>query len=709
MANNNTVILAEKPSVAEEIARIKGALVKREGYYEGKDVIVTWSYGHLLKLTCKEDGSPWRAETLPLLPVQFYLAPRTRRNNEGKEVEDTKVTSQLEVIRKLFLSANEIIAATDAGREGQLIFEYIYAFVGATAPVRRLWISSLTEEAIREGLDNLYDNKDFYNLYLSAACRAQADWLVGINATRALTIAAGGQIVLSMGRVQTPALCMISRRYIDMMTFEANPYWTVRAVLYKGVKTFKVRSSKKFHYASDGDRLKTQTKSQGYLTVKSFRKEINQRNPPRLYSTAKIQEEASSRYGMTASTTKDILQSLYARHKVLTYPRTDTRYIPEDVFRTIPTLLDAIASWHSHDEELALVDKENLNRTSVNQLKITDHHALIPTGKRPDYSTMTADETKIFTMILERFIEAFCPASETENTSLVLENKDGYTFEAKGKRLVKAGWRGIRGEEPASEEEDEYDNQPLPELKESEEVRIIRCENIEGSTKAPSLYTDGTMVHAMKYAGRNVEDETMKKTLRDIGLGTADTRDAEIDTLVERGYIVRDEEGHLVPTKTGLALYMTLKDQDIANVGMTGKWEVDLMAIADGTGDGNAFNSSIRKYVKENIVDEIFQPKLRGQLTAALEKTRVTCPYCGQKMENRRGSVTCSCGFRVNRMIAGKSIDEFLIEEIIENGETQVIRGFIDTKGRKFSARLYRGHDKQVHFKRDETKKPTKK
>lgn len=695
-------ILAEKPSVAEELAKIVNATQRHEGWTEGNGYAVTWSYGHMLKLTCAEDGSPWVAETLPLLPKQFMLTPRTRRNAEGKEVEDTKITSQLKVIEKLFNSSEYVVAATDAGREGQLIFEYIYSYVGCTKPVKRLWISSLTEEAMREGMANLYDNKEFFNLYLSAACRAQADWLVGINATRALTICGGGSLVLSMGRVLGPALSMIAKRYIDYVNFDPDPYWTVKAVVYKGVKTFKVRSSKKFKYSADAETLKTQTREQGQLTVRAFKKETMKRNPPRLYSTAKIQEEASSRYGMTASRTKDVLQSLYAKHKVLTYPRTDTRYIPDDVFRTVPRLLQAIKSWKTYTDALECLDMEHLNNNSVNHLKITDHHALIPTGMKPNFAAMSNEETLIYGMIVERFIEAFCPQSETEHVSVLLENEDGYTFEAAGSTLIKAGWRGVRGETDKPEDADEFDNQPIPDLQEGERLKIIRCETIAGQTKAPSLYTDGTMVHAMKYAGRNAEDESVRKALRDVGLGTADTRDSEIESLVERAYIVRDEEKHLIPTKTGIALYMTLKDLDITSIAMTGKWENDLMSIADGEADPYQFDRSIREYVKKNIIEEIFDPRLRGRLVTALDKAKLTCPYCGNKMDNRRTAVTCSCGFRVNKTIAGKTIDEFIIQELVEEGKTDLIKGFVDSKGKKFSARLIRTHDKQVKFMRSE-------
>lgn len=696
-----TTILAEKPSVAESIAAIVGATKKENGFYAGGGYNVTWAYGHLLKLSCPEDGSAWKIETLPVLPRQFYLVPRTKKNEEGKEVEDPKVTAQLHIIERLFNTSDTIVAATDAGREGQLIFEYIYSYVGCTRPVKRLWISSMTEEAIRDGMNNLYDNADFRNLYLSAACRTQADWLVGINATRAVTLCGDSRLVLSMGRVQTPTLAMICRRYLDNQRFIPDQSYFVKAMLYKGTKTFKVRSEARFQYIKEAETVRATVVKDDNLTVKKFKKESATRRPPRLYSTSKIQEEASSRLGIDAWDTLKALQSLYATHKLITYPRTDTRYIPEDVYATIPALLRTIDSWKTYYDKMQGLDINNPDRTSVNPLKITDHHALIITGKRPDYTKLSKDEADIFGMIVERMLESFSPPCESERTELVLEDSQGDTFIASGSVVTKAGWRAVRNldGEKGADPDDEFVRQTFPELQEGDKVRLLKAETVTSSTKAPALYTSGTLVHAMKYAGRNVDDPSLKATLKDIGLGTADTRAAEISTLLDRGYIIKDEEGHLIPTKTGLALYLSLGKLDIFSIGITGQWEKDLEAVANGEKNPAEFSESIYGFVKDNVVNEIFEPGLRQSLVGALEAAKVVCPYCGRLMENNRSAVTCACGFKIYRTIAGKVLDEFAIEDLIERGHTEELKGFVNKKGKHFSAVLERTPDKKIVFR----------
>lgn len=691
-------ILTEKYDVAEHIAAIVGATAKAGGRFQGGEYVVTWANGHLLSLTCPEDGSPWLTTTLPILPTQFYLAPRkdTHDNRDRQYAE-----KQLEVIARTLNEAEYVIAGTDAGREGQLIFEYIYAYVGCTRPVKRLWISSMTDQGIRDGMATLRDNSEFRNLYLSASCRAMADWLVGINATRAMTLCGESKRVLSVGRVQTPLLCMICKRYMRHYEFEPEPYWTVKATAYKGSKTFRAVTEKKFHLASEADAQRAALTADKELKVLSYEENESVVEPPRLYNTTKLQEDANTHLNLTAGDTMKILQSLYIKHKVITYPRTESRNVTKDVFDTIPGLMENMASWRRYDAQMARLDPDNLNDRCVNPLKITDHHAIIITGTRPPIGAMTQMEAAVFDMIATRMLEALSGASIQVSVTARLESKDGHVYVASGTTIKEPGWKAIRMDEQEMRETEEggFENQNLPKMERGEVIRVLRVQSIEGQTKAPALYRDGSLMNAMKYAGRDIENETLRKKLKNSGLGTADTRYSELETLLDRGFVSRDEEGHILPTKTGLAMYFTVKDKDFADIAMTAQWETDLEAIENGDKDPVEFDTQIRKFVSEQVVAEIMNPDTKATLMGALAESQVRCPYCQELMESARDSVRCTCGFSIPRIKSGRAIDEFEMEELIEKGETPVLKGFVNDKGKRFSAALIRTPQKKVQFK----------
>ncbi|MBF1625135.1 MULTISPECIES: type IA DNA topoisomerase [Prevotellaceae] len=681
-----TCIIAEKPSVARDIARIVGATSKQDGYMEGCGYVVTWAMGHLIALAMPETYgfSAYKAEDLPIRPNPFQLVVRQVRKDK-EYVSDPAALKQLKVIRSCFDKADRIIVATDAGREGELIFRYIYHHLGCRKPFDRLWISSLTDKAIREGLSNLKPGSHYDNLYHSAKARSEADWLVGINASRALSIARKGGY--SLGRVQTPTLAMVCRRYIVNRDFSSVPFWKLSVLTEKEGLSLKAIGSRNYENEASAQTALAALRSQSRLKVELVARKVGGTPPPLLYDLTALQKDANKRHGFSADKTLSIAQSLYEK-KITTYPRTGSRYISEDVFEEIPTLL----------RKTGIPLSNPLNRHSVDNAKITDHHAIIPTGETP--SGLSADEATVYQMVVNRFVEAFSPNSEEERM-LVRFTDCTNTFTWKACRQISLGWKAVQkelvtdAEKKETENDDELVLPSLPDLTEGEVLSLVSAEITEHKTKPKPLYTEATLLSAMENAGKEVEDAESKKAMAACGIGTPATRANIIETLILRDYIRRDKKA-IIPTEKGLAVYEIVKDKKIANAEMTGAWELALAAIEAGKMPSDKFSQGINSYVG-TICEELLS------LSSEQKSYPVyRCPKCGQQSVGIYAKVAkCrheTCGFHVFRDVCGIHLSEDHIRDLISSGRTPILKGLTSKAGKKFNVRLVLGEDYITSF-----------
>ncbi|PIK20932.1 type IA DNA topoisomerase [Prevotella intermedia] len=668
-----TCIIAEKPSVARDIARIVGANSKQDGYLEGNGYIVTWAMGHLITLAMPEayGYAAYKAEDLPIRPNPFqFVVRQVRRDKEY--ISDPAALKQLKVIRSCFDKAGRIIVATDAGREGELIFRYIYQYLGCRKPFERLWISSLTDKAIREGMANLKPRSHYDNLYYSAKARSEADWLVGINASRALSIARRGGY--SLGRVQTPTLAMVCRRYIENRDFSSVPYWKLSVLMEKEGVSLKAIGNTDYEDEASAQTALAALRSQSRLKVASVARKVGHTAPPLLYDLTALQKEANRRHGFSADKTLSIAQSLYEK-KITTYPRTGSRYISEDVFEEVPVLLRKIGKTLSN----------SLNRHSVDNAKITDHHAIIPTGETP--SGLLADEVTVYQMVVSRFIEAFSPDSEEERMQVwFTDGTNAFTWKAC--RQIFLGWKAVQKDTTEAEKKEDGDEQvlsSLPNVAEGEYLTVLDTEITEHKTKPKPLYTEATLLSAMENAGREVEDAESKKAMAECGIGTPATRANIIETLILRDYIRRDRKS-IIPTEKGLAVYEIVKDKRISNAEMTGSWELTLAAIEAGQMPPEKFAQGINSYVG-TICEELLS-------LAPEQKSYPTyrCPKCGSESVGIYAKIAkCrheGCDFHIFREICGTLLTEDNIRDLLTTGRTPVLKGLTSKAGKKFNARL---------------------
>ena len=685
-----TCIIAEKPSVARDIARIVGATSKQDGYMEGCGYVVTWAMGHLIALAMPETYgfSAYKREDLPIRPNPFLLVVRQVRKDK-EYVSDPAALKQLKVIHSCFDNADRIIVATDAGREGELIFRYIYQYLDCKKTFERLWISSLTDKAIREGLSNLKPGNCYDNLYHSAKARSEADWLVGINASRALSIVRKGGY--SLGRVQTPTLAMVCRRYIENRDFSSVPYWKLSVHTEKEGLSLKAVGSEDYESEASAQTTLATLRSQSQLTVESVVRKVADTPPPLLYDLTALQKDANRRHGFSADKTLSIAQSLYEK-KITTYPRTGSRYISEDVFEEVPVLLRKIGMPLSNP----------LNRHSVDNAKVTDHHAIIPTGETP--SGLSTDEITIYQMVVNRFIEAFSPDSEDER--MQVRFTDGTNiFTWKACRQISLGWKvvqkGKEAEADKKEDSDEHILSSLPNLTEGEVLSLVNADITEHKTKPKPLYTEATLLSAMENAGKEVKEDDKRKAMAKCGIGTPATRSNIIETLILRDYIRRDKKS-IIPTEKGLAVYEIVKDKKIANAEMTGSWELALAAIEAGKMPSDKFSQGINSYVG-TICEELLT------LTPEQKSYPVyRCPKCGQQSVGIYAKVAkCrheTCGFHVFREVCSILLSEDNIRDLINSGRTPILKGLTSKAGKKFNARLVLGEDYATSFEFENNK-----
>ena len=696
-------IIAEKPSVAKEIAHIVGATKREEGYLQGNGYYVTWAFGHLVQPAMPEayGMKGFHAENLPVIPNPFILVPRQVKAENGYK-PDAGVLAQIKIIGKLFDSSDRIIVATDAGREGELIFRYLYEYLGCKKPFDRLWISSLTDAAIREGLDNLKDGKEYDTLYHAAKARSEADWLVGINGTQALTIAAG-RGTYSVGRVQTPTLGMVCERYWENKRFESKLFWQVHfgVVDADNGNILKFTSTSRWTDKATATDIYNKVKDAGSATITKVATKRKVEKAPLLYDLTTLQKEANSQYGFTAEHTLSIAQKLYEA-KFITYPRTSSRYISDDVFATVPNLFKNLENHSEYGEIVGLLpNSENYSKNSVNAGKVTDHHALFITDT-PAIG-LYKDEKIVYDMVLRRMVEAFSADCIKDITSVTAKVENDVEFGISGSIIRQVGWRELSLKEKngkqvkdADTTDNEVKEQVIPNWQEEQSINVTGCTITEGKTKPKPLHTESTLLAAMETAGKDIEDETMRQAMKDCGIGTPATRAAIIETLLRREYMVRQQK-KLVPTEKGLALHSVVKNMAIANVEMTGRWETELAKIERGEANADEFTHDIEAYTREITAELLGCDKLFSHKESGCQ-----CPKCKQGTMQFFGKVVrCSnkeCGMPVFKQVAGKLLSNADITGLLTKGKTKTLNGFTSKQGKPFSAAIVFDEDFNTKF-----------
>ncbi|MEP6909814.1 MAG: DNA topoisomerase 3 [Actinomycetota bacterium] len=741
-----TLIIAEKPSVGRDIAGAldgifqKRALAdlsakpKKSGkddptFLESDDYVITWAVGHLVQLAEPEEydekWKKWRMADLPIMPPDgFKLVPR-----------DAKSKKQLKLVETLLKrdDVEHVINACDAGREGELIFAYLYESVFGVAPtssdapkpVERLWISSMTKQAIREGFEKLRPGDQQLPLESAARARSEADWLVGMNATRAATIRGRAWVggVVSLGRVQTPTLAIIVRREREIQAFVPEPYWLVHASFdprYEGLWFDPIRADDKdtptgqetwLKEAERADEIVTKVSGKTGIVDSVERKEQSQ-SAPLLYDLTSLQRDANSRFGFSARRTLQAAQSLYESKKAITYPRTSSRYLSGDLVPqlkpTAETLVD-IPDYETAARFVVKLEKLPLGRV-VNDAKVDDHHAIIPTDVPHDVSEFSPDERRIFDLVAKRFLAIFHPPARYARTEIVTLVEDE-RFRTRGKVTLEAGWRGVYGVEADADvkaKEEDPESVELPPLERGQEVKVVAVESEPKETRPPARYTEATLLSAMETAGKLIDDEELREAMKESGLGTPATRAETIETLIRREYIERAGKD-LLPTPKGLQVITMLEENLLTSPELTGNWEKRLGDIEHGKGKKDDFIQGIADFTKSTV-----------EAIAALDKEKLRpervelgpCPRCGAETgeiirENSKAFGCTSwksreetgCGFVVWKRVAGRTLTPEVARQLIEEGKTkEVLSGFRSRAGKPFRARLVLNDEGKVEF-----------
>jgi DNA topoisomerase-3 len=675
------VCIAEKPSVAREIAEILGAKQQKDGYYEGNGYQITWSFGHLCELKEPHEYDSvyreWNLNMLPVLPQKFGIKLKSAKGIE----------KQFNTISTLFANADEIINCGDAGQEGELIQRWILAKANCKKPLKRLWISSLTEEAIREGFKNLKDGKLYDNLYYAGYSRAVADWLLGMNATRLYTIKYGnGKQVLSIGRVQTPTLAMIVNRQLEINDFKPTIFFELKTK-YRDV-IFNANVGRYYEKnKSTAEELISSIKDEPF-EITSVETKKGKETSPRLYDLTSLQVDCNKKFGFSADDTLKTIQNLYEK-KLVTYPRVDTTYLPNDMYPKISGILNSMSGYQILVNPL--LSKPIKKSTKIfDDKKVTDHHAIIPTNVKAQ--GLSGNEAQVYDVIARRFIAVFYPDCEVSNTTVLGKVKE-VEFKVTGKQILDQGWRAVYNKDTSTEDEQE-DTQLLPAFKKGEKG-THQVFLAEGKTSAPKPFTEATLLRAMETAGKQVEDEELRDLMKDNGIGRPSTRAAIIETLFKRDYI-RRERKNIVPTPTGMNLIKVIHNELLKSAEMTGKWEFKIRQIEKGTYQAEAFLQEMKQMVN----DLVSQVRNESHTKISLDTHKPTsteneykCPKC-KSVAILKGKTAygCSnwkngCTFRLPFEFMGKELNETNLESLIKNGETGVLKGF-ENEGKKVNGKL---------------------
>ncbi|MGN0004132.1 MAG: DNA topoisomerase 3 [Sphingobacterium composti] len=691
------VVIAEKPSVARDLARVMGAKDVKDGYIEGNGYAFTYAFGHLVQLCTPQayGYNTWSVANLPIIPTKFGLEVKKVRK-DGKQIDDYGALKQVNIIKGLLEKAEEIIVATDAGREGELIFRNIYYYLGSKVPFKRLWISSQTDKAIKEGFAKLKDGSEYDSLYQSARSRSESDWLIGINATQAITLAAGNKGLLSLGRVQTPTLAMICSRFLENKDFKPQVFYKIQAGFEKDNISFKATSDKIDKKDVAEETIAKITVGSEAKVVKVEAKETKEQ-PPLLFDLTSLQQDANKKYGYSADQTLSIAQTLYEK-KVITYPRTGSRYIGEDVFEQIESLFQHLAD--TADESIAAISRNligaKLNKRSVDDKKVTDHHALLVTDEKP--GAMLKEQQNIYNMIAKRMVESFSDVCLKDITTVTIDAA-GVELIAKGTVIRQYGWRlsadqvEMPDEDKNSDDQDN-ENAQLPKLTAEEMLEILSLELSERFTKARPIHTEASLLKAMETSGKEIEDEEMRQAMKDCGLGTPATRAATIETLFQRDYIKRDKK-KLIPTEKGLAVYNLVKDRSIAKVTLTGKWEQKLEEMRANKVSYDVFMKHIKDYTVK-ITKELLQLRMSipQEEIKPQQKGKIKCPKCELGNIHLYDKVAqCDhyargCDFKIWRTLNGVFLEEKEMKNLLEKGKTSELKGVKTKDGQIINAPL---------------------
>jgi DNA topoisomerase-3 len=712
------VCIAEKPSVAREIAEVIGAKSRKDGYFEGNGYQVTWTFGHFCTLFPPEDYDPkwkqWDLNALPMLPERF----------ETKLMDDPGVKKQFKIIKDLFDKATVVINCGDAGQEGELIQRWVIKQAKYKGPVQRLWISSLTTEAIRAGFQNLKPASDFDNLFYAGSSRAIGDWLLGMNATRLYTMKYGAyKQVLSIGRVQTPTLAMLVNRYYEIKNFVPKPYWELQTIYRE--TTFN-NTTGKFFAKEDGEKLLALITGKD-LFITDIEKKEGKEYAPKLFDLTGLQVYCNNKFGFTAEDTLKTVQRLYEM-KVVTYPRVDTTFLPNDIYPKIPDILKELADYSTFTQQL-LGNKIRKSTKVFNDKKVTDHHAIIPTGEK---RLLGGDEQKVYDIITRRFIAVFYPDCEVAKTqvSAVVEGVD---FVANGKEILKEGWRVLFQKDNKSEEEDEN--------KEKEEENILptfeKGEHgphepsfSEKATKPPNNYTEASLLRAMETAGKQVDDEELRELMKANGIGRPSTRAAIIETLFKRKYTQRSKK-LVIPTEMGIQLIDTIQNELLKSAELTGQWEKQLKEIEQGEFSVTQFIFNMKKMVHDLVYEvrtesgkpkmvATFQEEPKKTINPKAKKTSpktelvgTKCPKCAKgNLIKGKNAFGCSewkqgCNFRLPFVFMEKKLTETQLQRLIDKKETTQIKGFV-LNGKKVDGLLKLTSNFDIQFEKSVDETPEK-
>jgi len=727
------LVIAEKPSVARDIARVLKATRKGDGFIEGDGVQVSWCMGHMAELvepsTYRPEWKRWRAEDLPMVPEQFRLQAVKRS------------ADQYQKLRRLMLdpSTETVINACDAGREGELIFRYVYELARCRRPVERLWLSSMTDRAITDAFRRLRPGADFDALGDAARCRSEADWLVGLNATRALTLfgrrsGAAGEL-FSVGRVQTPTLAMIVDREATIEAFVPEAFWQVRATFEATEGRFEAlytredvpeaprgpRNPDLPDTIERADRLPQRERAEAIVAdidgrtgeVERMEQRQSPRRPPLLFDLTGLQRRANQRYGLSAQATLEAAQSLYEKHKVLTYPRTDSNYLTTDMVATLPDRVRALdtGAWAPFAQHLLAGLPLSVGSRVVNDKEVGDHHAIIPTGKAVDPGRLDANERRVFDLVARRFLAVFYPDAIYARSRIDVR-VEGHLFVARGSICVEPGWQVVEPPPPPrgggggqgdgeSSGEDE-DNVALPRVKQGEAAAVVEALIHEGLTQPPRRYNEASLLGAMERAGNDLDEDDLRRAMKESGLGTPATRASIIEVLLKREYIVR--EGKLLaPTPKGRGLIGALPPTELRSAHLTGRWEAGLSQMANGKVARTAFMAEVEVLTRKLVTD------ILGNTSAALEdlprpeaKVLGRCPLCGEPVTEGFKAYVCgggrACSFVIFKKVARRTVGPKLVQVLLGRGRSQRLEGFRSKAGKPFAAMLVLNAEGKVEF-----------
>lgn len=685
------LIIAEKPSVGRDLAAFLKCSEDKKGYFEGNGYAVTWGYGHLISLAPPEDYGfkEWTTESIPFIPEKFRL------------IINESAKSQFNIVANLIKNCAEIIVATDAGREGELIFRHIYNYVGVRKPFKRLWLSSLTNEAINEAFKSMKDGSHYDNLYYSAISRQESDWLIGMNLTRMVTLSAGDRKkMVSIGRVQTPTLAIICSRYLENKNFKKEPYYTPVLKLSHTNIEFLAKYETSFKTPEQAKSILGYVGNQIGCSKVNKSKKIDK--SPTLFDLTTLQRVAEKKFGYSAAQTLEYAQKLYEM-KLTTYPRTDSSYLSQDMTTMVSDVIKTVASQNvfpiangQHHEKIKLLSVEN-NKVFDNS-KVTDHHAIIPTGKI--YKLNEKQLNDIYLLIVERFLQCFYIDCHKNVTKYDFKVNDGI-YSASGIEITEIGWRAFEIFEDKKDETDEIeDSQQLPNLSEGDICKVLEKVCKESFTTAPPIHTESSLLGVMENPTKVIEDKLLLKGIKDLGLGTPATRHTVIETLLKREY-VKKVGRKLVPTDFGLSVYQFVKDYDFSKADLTAQWEAKLNQMARGEYQRAAFKTEITDFLKTNV-ETIKTSSVKIDSTDH-SAVKIPCPKCkvGNMIE-RDTFYGCSefknqtCSFSVFKTMFQKKIPKKQLENLLIKGKTEVIQGLVSSKGNNFEAKLVLSEDFKI-------------